>query len=292
MHSEPDVICSACGAANRPARMKCYRCGGFFLVTREQVESLNRRAVQPPPETPDSPSRLDTSTGWTTRVSHEYSHQTLKEISRTEIGLLIIVVGLIISALPIVTLVGGIIQILGAILVIIGRGPFGKKHSGYVGVATGLYVVCSIVLFITVVDMASTVRAAFYVHASGGSSSELSARMSDLFNGYIVIVTLLGLLLVFARVLFTYAIQDFLGRLLLWLAFLASVLVTIPNIVLGSQIPNAIDHAIATSDSSQLENIVNQLVGWHLLAIIPSIVFVIAYWKAYTRVRDGFVPEK
>lgn len=213
--------------------------------------------------------------------------EVVKGAHDTDRGLLLLAIGLIIGVLPVIGLLGLIAAFIGVIFVINGRDAFGQRHSRNVVVAAVVYVLCEVVVLVIAASIEPSLLSIF---RSTTNPTSLSTQLNNLINGYIIALAVVGGILGLSTVVFTYAIQNQLGRALLWLAFVTSMLLLIPDFILLSQLPPLISQAIATSDPSPLYSLVNQTQALQLLSIIPAIIYALAYLNARSLITNGYIP--
>lgn len=213
--------------------------------------------------------------------------EVVKGAHDTDRGLLLLAIGLIVGALPVVGLLGVIAAVIGAIFVINGRDAFGQKHSRNVVIAAVVYVLCEIVVLAIAASIEPSLLS---ILRSTTNPTSLSSQLNDLINGYIIAIAVVGGILGLSTVVFTYSIQNRLGRALLWLAFVISMLLLIPDFILLSQLPPLISQAVATSDPSPLYSIVNQTQALRFLAVVPAIIYALAYLNARSLITNGYIP--
>ena len=274
--------CKYCGTNNPVGRQNCYKCGAWFpFGSTKESEPVLQRPLQDirTSEHPVSPWRVDSYPA--------VGEETVKGAHDTDRGLLLLAIGLIIGALPVIGLLGLIAALIGAIFVIIGRDAFGQIHSRNVLVAAIVYILCEVVVFAIAASIGPSLLSIF---RSTTDPASLSTQLTSLIDGYIIALAVVGGILGLSTVVFTYAIQNQLGRALLWLAFGISILLLIPDFNLLSQLPPLISQAIATSDPSPLYSIVNQIQVLRILSIIPSIIYALAYLNARSLITNGYIP--
>lgn len=211
-----------------------------------------------------------------------------RAVHNTEIGLLFLVVGFILGPLPVIGFWGVILDIGGAICVIMGRGAFGERHSKYVVISTFVYFFSNVILFFVSLTLLFDIQQAFLTYRT---AAELSAAMNNIIGGYVIALAVLAALIGLATVFFTYALQNRVGKFLLWVAFGGSILLASVAFVFLAQMPAAVDQAVATRDLSSIIGIVNQIQSLRLLGIIPAIIYGLAYLNARSRITNGDIPE-
>lgn len=204
-------------------------------------------------------------------------------IQDTDRGLLLLAAGLFIGAIPTLSLVGLVLSTIGAIFVVIGKDVFYDRHPTYVVVSAITYVTCFIVLFLLGLTIRGDVNSAL-------SSTDPATALNDVVYAYFVSFAVVGIVLGLATVLFTYAIQDRKGKILLWIALSAGILLLIPGFMLANQLPQAISQAIALRDTSAIASFIDQWQALRFWQIIPAFFYAVAYLNARSRVTNGDVP--
>jgi len=274
------VTCRFCGTPNPPGSTKCYKCGTLYAfdsptgpATYEPLRTAQTREQAPSPWKPSSLPSFD--------------EQALKGAHDTDRGLLLLAMGLLLGPIPVIGLLGLVLAFVGAILIIIGREAFGERHSRYVLLAAAVYTISLIVLFFVGASLGPDIQSAFQTTTDPAA---LSARVSNIFYSYLVAVTVLGIILGLSTVVFTYAIQDRVGKILLWFSFSLGILLLIPVFLLGSQLSQAVYQATTSSDPSPLYALIGQAQALRLLGIIPAIFYALAYLNARSRITSGDVP--
>jgi hypothetical protein len=275
----PDAVtCKFCGATNPVGRQNCYKCGAW-QISNSSIESqpVTSSFSQTPADVKPSPSRPAPS-------ASAFYYEEEKGVLDTDRGLLMLALGIFIGSLPIIGLLGSILALIGAIFVIIGRDAFSKTHANYVVTATILYAISLVSLFIISASIGPSVGS---ILETTTDPSSVSTQLTNLINGYIVAIVALAIITGLSTVLFTYAIQNGLGRVLLWLSLGISLLLLIPVLGLASQLPQLINQAITTSDPSPLYSWLDQIQAFSWLKIIPAIFYALAYLNARAVISSG-----
>ena len=96
-----------------------------------------------------------------------------------------------------------------------------------------------------------------------------------------------------ALLLLSYALQKPIGRSLLWSAYVANLVVGF--LVLREIVPKvgpAFEQAFATGryDSGPINALQSGISAVQLLAVIPSMLLVAAYYLAWARIKRGEIP--
>lgn len=182
-------------------------------------------------------------------------------------------IGSLISWVPFVNFVGGIVILIGAILVIVGREAFGHEHDRNVIIA--------IIIFVVGIGVAIV---AFFV----ALLTAISTAGTGFTTGQPTIFSLVGLVAgaVFgiAEVIFTYALQNSNGRILLWSAYILSlVLGTVNAIIVQPLITSTGGLAIFTSGLFLLTD---------LLALPAAVIYGLTFYMAHQRIVHGEIPPR
>ncbi|TMI29840.1 zinc ribbon domain-containing protein [Candidatus Bathyarchaeota archaeon] len=272
--------CPKCGYTNLPNARFCANC-----ATQLAASLPSYQGPQQPPNI--SPAQwYGSPPGYWNPV--ETARKT--NIDRTKTGLLLVIAGILLGPLPYIMYVGLILAIIGVILVIIGRNPFGNNHSNYTIFSVVIYCVGIAVAFVVgFLFGLSFVSAAL----SGGSQTAIEQALVSAFNELLIGVLISGAVIGIAYVIFTYALQDSMGRVLLYIAFAIqlAVSVTVAYIV-SPQVLGAVTQSFSsgTFDPSPLSALQAQLQFLRLLGLIPAAIFAFAYYRAYSRIAKGEVP--
>src|SRR5947209_616692 len=262
--------CPKCGYTNLPNARFCANCATQLTASPPSYQGPQQPPNIPPAQWSGSPP------GYWNPV--ETARKT--NIDRTKTGLLLVIAGILLGPLPYIMYVGLVLAIIGVILVIIGRNPFGDSHSNYTIFSVVIYCVGIAIAFVSVA-------------LSGGSQTAIEQALVSAFNDLIIGVLISGAVIGIAYVIFTYALQDSMGRVLLYIAFATqlAVSVTVAYIV-SPQVSGAVTQSFSsgTFDPSPLSALQAQLQFLRLLGLIPAAIFAFAYYRAYSRIAKGEVP--
>jgi MFS family permease len=211
-------------------------------------------------------------------------------IDRTKTGLLLVIVGILLAPVPYAMYVGLILAIVGVIFVLIGRNPFGNSHSNYTVFSVVIYCVGIGITFVAgFLFGLSFVTAAL----SGGGQTAIDQALVSAFNDLIIGVLVGGAVVGIAYVIFTYALQDSTGRVLLYVAFATQVtLSALVAYIISPQVAGAVTQSFSsgTFNPYPLSVLQAQLQFLQLLSLIPAVIFAIAYYRVYSRIKRGVVP--
>jgi len=284
-------FCQECGASNEATAMYCAKCGAQL---RAGVPAAAPAPAATPPTAPPQyppgygsppmyapspypPAYYPTPAPMYPPAYPAYDYAAAdhqKQVDRTKMGVLLLLVGSAIGWIPFpfVGAIGGLLVLIGAILVILGRKAFGATHSRNV--------VISIVLFfvgvIGVIALAVWLALAIFTAAPGNF-----AQLGQVFTTFVIGATIIGAISGLASVLFTYALQVKLGKILLWAGYAANLIVSAITVVLIVQL---------VSTSANLTALSDQLTALGLLSAIPSLLFAGAYYLAWQRITRREIP--
>lgn len=209
-----------------------------------------------------------------------------RDMDKTKTGLILLIIGILLGPIPYGNYLGGLLVIIGAIVVITGRNSFGPAHSRNTVFSAVVYGVGILVL--TIIVLASTSSA--IIAAQTGSS--VAQALSSAITNALVSAAVAGIILGLAQVLFTYAIQDRLGKTLLWLGYSASIALSIVFVLIVSpEIAAATAQSTANGfDPAPFYDLRTRLQALMLLDFIPAIINASALYHARSRIERGEIP--
>src|SRR3989442_8477857 len=212
-----------------------------------------------------------------------------KQIDRTKTGLLLLLIGGLISWVPIVGIVGGLLLLIGAIFVILGRKAFGSTHARNVVIAIVLFFVGVIIGIIAGVLFAAALFSAIASQNQTAVANALASAFNTLLVGAIIAAAVSGI----ASVLFTYALQKQIGKMLLWAGYAANLVISIAVFaIIGPLISNAVAQSTSggTYNPAPIAALQAQLSGLGYLSVVPALLFAAATYLAWSRVSHGEIP--
>jgi len=235
-----------------------------------------------------------------------------KETSWTKNGLFILAVGFAVSTvgvfsshftitpapfaliLGLVSGIAGLASLAGGLMVVLGRQSFGPKHSNNAVYALVLFIVSIVLGVVGGIVFAFSVLLSFF-NSGSNSSSITSNSVTNAF--YILLITIIisATLSGLATLFLTYALQQQTGHILLWAAYISSIALTIVNSIITFQgIAGAINEAFANGgyNPAPLQALQFQQNPIQLLAIIPTLLFAVAFYMAWTRIVKGELPSQ
>ena len=199
--------------------------------------------------------------------------------------------GGLISWIPFgIGILGSLLLLIGAIFVILGRKAFGAGHSRNVVLAIVLFFVGVIgAIALALVFFAAIVAAS----VPGATPADVANAFVNALNNLLIGVIVLSAIAGIASVLFTYALQQQIGKILLWAGYVANVAIGIAVYAIISPLfASAIAQATSggTYDPGPLENVRSQATALGILSVIPSLLFAAATYLAWSRVNRGEIP--
>ena len=235
-----------------------------------------------------------------------------KETSWTKNGLFILAVGFAVSTvgvfsshftitpapfaliLRLVSGIAGLASLAGGLMVVLGRQSFGPKHSKNAIYTLVLFIVSIVSGAVGGIVFAFSVLLSFF-NSGSNSSSITSNSVTSAFYVLLITIMIAAILSGLATVFLTYALQQQTGRILLWVAYISSIALTIVNSIITFQgIAGAINEAFANGgyNPAPLQALQFQQNPIQLLAIIPTLVFAVAFYMAWTRIVKGELPSQ
>lgn len=268
------AVCPKCGFANQPGFQFCTNCGSPLVPGA---------AVPPygvPPAYAVSP----------------WEYERRRAIDRTKTGILLLLIGSLLSWILLVGIVGEFLLLIGAILVILGRRAFGPAHSKNV--------VLSIVVFFLGIGIgfvgALVLALAAAPELVSGNLVATTNALRSLFSNVLVVIVIGGVVTGLASVLFTYALQNPTGRMLLWAGYGATIAVQIAIFVFLAPEIDGIADVVAreivtrtndpTAIASATAALTDRIGSFFYLSAIPAILFAIADYLVWNRINRGEIP--
>ena len=174
----------------------------------------------------------------------------------------------ILSLIPYAVYVSDIFTIAGVIMVSLGRHVFGYRHSRFVYRAVNIYAFAFV---------AAIFNGALFILSLPGSSlvSDLEA-FEVFFAGSIISGAVAGIAILFL----TYALQNQVGRILLWAGYSSSV-------ALGALTYYVVESVVASRGLSGLTNIQDQTHLLALLGLVPALMSALPLYKVRARILSG-----
>ncbi len=284
------LACPRCGAANKVDARFCTVCGNP-LTSIIQPSPAPGPTIGAPFGSP-FPSPQASYSDYTTVMA---DHDRTQGISRTKTGLLLLIIGLLVGPIPFVGVIGSTLDLIGAILVIIGRRPFGPEHSRNTIWSVIIYVVgIAVVIIGSFAFTLSVVSASINGSANGTfNQNAIGQALASSFNVLLIAAAIGGAIIGIANVLFTYAIQNRDGRIILWSAYVAGLAVSVITIlVISPLITSAFQQAVsggrynpAPISALQFQESVVGLLGY-----IPALLYALALYSVVSRINRREIP--
>ena len=206
-------------------------------------------------------------------------------------------IGTILGPVPIITYIGGILALIGAILVILGRKAFGSDHSRNAIWSIIVYVVGLAIIVIGAVAFLFEFVSATIAFRNGGAVDRiaLGQALQSSFETLIIAAVIGGAVAGIAQVLFTYAIQNRNGKIILWSAYATSIAISIVNLIIVAQlVSDAVARSFvgSTFDPGPLQALQGRFQAFALLGFIPAALYSTALYLAWSRIGRGELPPK
>jgi hypothetical protein len=172
--------------------------------------------------------------------------------------------------------IGSILIIIGAVLFFIGRKEFGKKHHNNVNIAFNLFAINFVLILVY--------GSGFYFLINSAMSQINSSSISIF---YIIVLTIIAIL---GGLTFYFALielEDEFGKKVLISGIISSILISIISYFIIIGMISDIIESISLDRTSALSNVYQSISGIALLSIIPSILYIIALYIPYKRIKQG-----
>lgn len=262
-------VCPKCGFSNQPGYQFCTNCGS-------PIAAGPMPAGAPPPMAPPmGPPGAPVPYGY---YAAPLEYERRKQIDRTKTGILLLLIGTLIGWIPVVSFISWILLFVGAILVILGRKAFGAAHSRNVMLSLLLWIFGVVGIVVLTIVFVFSILGAFI-------TPSVDAVVNAM-NGYLIGVIVISAIAGLSSVLFTYALQEQVGKILLWVGYGASIGVTVVTFFL---LRGFLDAAIASGVFDEIAFSAQQN-SLALLNAIPSIAFAAADYLAWSRINRGEIP--
>lgn len=212
-----------------------------------------------------------------------------RQIERTRMGLIFLVLGAVVPWLPLVGIFGGVLTLAGAVLVIVGRKAFGAAHRRNVLIAISLFLLGYLVVFVGGIEAGISASRAL---SNSTTEAEVAEAAWNIIMSLLLFAAIGSIFAGLASVFFTYDLQTVEGHFLLWAAYAATVgiqiailLVTIP---MAPLIAATIANEVSLGDSVDLAEIASAVTtatgGLRLLFVVPSLIYALVYFLAWSRI--------
>lgn len=233
--------------------------------------------------------------------------------NKTEMGLLLLIIGMLISVFSTLaglatgtlgssTLSPGaiipailgffaiILLLAGWVLMLIGRQEFGEKHSQFV-----IYSVVALVVGF-IIAIISGIVMAFSMLSGGltGIGEEVSIDYADMTRGMIgglMFGQIGGIFITIGAILLVYCLENDTGRMVLYLALAASIIIAIVGMIFISATLNELaDRLEDTPEDEQEDEFYEGLEELGLidgLGVIGTFILIIGFFIPYNRIKKG-----
>ncbi len=218
-------------------------------------------------------------------------HQRKDWVEQTKHGLLFLVLGVLFSAVPIMRPVGSFLIVAGLVLLLEGRHAFGQSHFTHIIIGALLFAASAALFVVTSVGYIFLSFALTYEYPG---DSALPLAMIQTVPTLLAIELSGSILAGTSYAVFTYRLQSWRERLLLWLGFAI-------NIGTSVLIYSALNAAFASQvapfwrggwDIPGGRAFNAQLITWNLLNFVPAVAFAIAIYSTFSRLNVGDIQEQ
>lgn len=279
------VDCPKCDRQNPAGTRLCSYCGyplDYAQPSRPFPLSARSPLAQ---QTPLPPSQEYSNKA--------YGYESDKQIDRTKTGLFLLLIGIVIEVIPIVGIIGLLLAAIGVIMIILGRQAFGDRHTIFVGIAVALYFFGLISILILLSSITSALSSA--IATSNPDPNSLAQAVGGVFNNFLTGGIIIAIIAGLDNVLITYELQARKGRWLLWVGYVASILVPVALfLIVSPQVPVEARQSLASGsyDPAPAAALRAEIQGLGLFNIIPALVFAAAYYLAVDRIDKGEIPKR
>lgn len=194
----------------------------------------------------------------------------------------------IVGIFGIVSFVGAILVIIGAILFLMGRGEFGEKHQKNVKNAVIIFIINIVAVIVLSIVMS------FIVYTSVSSSIPSSSEINSTpFSIIIVIISIVSSIL--GALIYYFALielENEKGKKVLFAGIISSICISIFTSIYLAGMLGEIFGSISSINNTTSITFMQNTGGIGILGIIPSILFIYAFYIPYKRIKDGeLVPQ-
>jgi len=242
---------------------------------------------QPAQQTPrlDKPSL---AASLSSSPSFDIDYTLNKQINRTQDGLLLLLIGTILGPIPILNILGVVLALVGAVMVVVGRDAFGERHARYVEWSVGIYILGFMIFLFVLVGASSSIETTLRTT----NAASLSSALTNIVELYFLLGTLSGAIIGISTVLFTYAIQDHRGRIILWSALATGLVLSLSvDFVLAPELGNAVSRAVATSSVAPLNSFLATVAALRVAGLIPAFMYALAFYMVWSRIGSGKISQ-
>ncbi len=268
------LYCTRCGYQNQPGYQFCSNCGAPLAAA-----SGVAAPAAPPTGHP--------------YYAPYYDYEFTKQVDRTKTGILLLLIGTLINWIPVIGVIGSLLILIGAILVILGRKAFGATHSRNVVIAIVMFFVG---ILVTVALFVASALAAIPANFTGTmTQAQAQAFATAVVNNVLLSLIVGAVITGIASVLFTYALQSNIGKILLWAAYVANIGLAIGvYLVISPLIANAVAQAVVTGtyNSAPIDSLTAQASSYEIIGVVSALLFTGANYIAWSRISRGEIPAR
>jgi hypothetical protein len=196
-----------------------------------------------------------------------------------------LVVGTLLLWIPVIDTLGSLLVLVGVVLVILGRQAFGQAHSRNIIVAIVAFLIGIVALLLVSATFDAVLTSAF----SARDRMAVAPAVRTALTGIVVAGIIMGL----AWVFLTYALQNRLGQILLWVGYGATVLIQIVvSLLLVDAMTSTLEYAVSsgTTRPSALNDLMAERPATAVWRALPLLLFAAAYYLARARIQRAEIP--
>jgi energy-converting hydrogenase Eha subunit C len=268
-NSVPTYACIECGHRGSHGDRFCELCGGELRRMKVAFDGGEYSVEEVP-----SPSGIEDEVSQTPTTVEDPVWK--KHVEGTKSGLMLLFIGYFIAWIPFLSFIGSLVLLIGSIKVILGRKAFGERHARNALISAAL-IAFGVIGILTVYVLFNAAM------AQAASESEIVSTMMTFMLASLVILAISEL----ASVLLAYALQKPMGRAVLAGAYGSSIVVFA---VFYLAIQNTFQTVLETGAFSSL-GFMLQMFTLSLLLAVPSVLYAVAYYMAWNRIKEGEIPE-
>lgn len=203
---------------------------------------------------------------------------------------MLLIISILLGPISYASYVGGMLASVGAIMVIMGRQVFGERHSRFVIASLVIYLAGLAAIVVNTIELAFSLLSA----GIAGTPTLAGQAFADAFNQFLIGTIIASAITGIAVLLFTYALQNSTGKVLLWTGYAMTLAIGILVFyILGAEVTSAMRRAISSTppNFTVLIELQGRIQLLQLLGLIPATISATAYYLVWSRVKRGELPE-
>ena len=203
-----------------------------------------------------------------------------QSIDRTLTGLQITIVGLLLLWIPYITYLGALLFSICTIFIILGRKAFRRNHELMVFTSITLFVAQFIGVLILESRVPETISG---VHSA--------SAFITLVNDYFIFGVIVGAVQGLSLILLVLGLSNRLGYVFLILAFVSNMVISAALFIyIEPSVSSAVAQAFATGNMGPLQNVLYRMDLKKLAVVVSLMLYAVAYYLAYRRIKRKEIP--